>query len=68
MDLLAAGMAYRLCMKQPVIPEHEMRQQPEHLRAYFMERVNHHLDCGRNLPGPNDPRYSCMKEKAERKD
>lgn len=65
-DLLAAGVAYRLRMKQPVIPEHEMRRQPEHLRAYFMERVNHHLDCGRELPGPDDPRYAEMAERAKK--
>lgn len=67
-DLLAAGVAYRLRMKQPVIPEQVMRQQPEHLRAYFMERVNHHLACGRELPGPDDPRYADMAEKAKRND
>lgn len=67
-DLLAAGVAYRLRMKQPVIPEQEMRRQPEHLRTYFMERVNHHLACGQELPGPDDPRYADMAESAKRKD
>lgn len=64
-DLQTAGVAYRLRMKQPVIPEHEMRRQPEHLRTYFMERVNHHLDCGRELLAPDDPRYADMAEEQE---
>lgn len=49
-DLLAAGMEYRLRMKQPVIPEQVMRRQPAHLQTYFMEWVNHHLDFGWSQP------------------
>lgn len=65
-DLLAAGVAYRLRMKQPVIPEQVMRQQPEHLRTYFMARVNHHLACGQELPGTDDPRHADMEERAKK--
>ena len=38
-DLAASGVAYKERMNMPVIAEQVARDQPEHLREYFMERV-----------------------------
>ncbi|WP_369700115.1 DNA polymerase III subunit theta [Enterobacter sp. BIDMC100] len=46
----------------PVIAEQVAREQPEHLREYFMERVRHYRDQSVALPKPSDPRYVEMAE------
>ena len=38
-DLAASGVAYKERLNLPVIAEQVAREQPEHLREYFMERV-----------------------------
>ncbi|EMI6436324.1 DNA polymerase III subunit theta [Klebsiella pneumoniae] len=38
-DLAASGVAYKERLNQPVIAEQVAREQPEHLRDNFMERV-----------------------------
>lgn len=38
-DLAASGVAYKERMNMPVVAEVVAREQPEHLREYFMERV-----------------------------
>lgn len=35
-DLAASGVAYKERLNQPVIAEQVAREQPEHLREYFM--------------------------------
>ena len=41
-DLAASGVAYKERYNMPVVPELVEREQPEHLRAYFRERVQHY--------------------------
>ncbi|MEH0873243.1 DNA polymerase III subunit theta [Pectobacterium cacticida] len=38
-DLAASGVAFKERYNMPVIPEAIEREQPEHLRHYFRERV-----------------------------
>ena len=37
-DLAASGVAYKERLNMPVVAEVVAREQPEHLRDYFMER------------------------------
>lgn len=55
--LAASGVAYKERMNMPVIAEVVMREQPEHLRDYFIERLRHYLELSISLPKANDPRY-----------
>ncbi|WP_434462168.1 DNA polymerase III subunit theta [Serratia plymuthica] len=41
-DLAAGGVAFKERYNMPVIPELVETEQPEHLRAYFRERLAHH--------------------------
>ncbi|CAI1746672.1 DNA polymerase III subunit theta [Serratia entomophila] len=61
-DLAASGVAYKERMNQPVIAEQVEREQPEHLREYFRERVAHYRDVSKNLPRGSDPVYQQMAE------
>jgi DNA polymerase-3 subunit theta len=61
-DMAAAAVAYKMRLRMPVIPEVEMRKQPEALQPYFMDRYHHHLANGQQLPGIDDPRYTEMAE------
>lgn len=38
-DLAASGVAFKERYNMPVVPEMVEREQPEHLRSYFRERV-----------------------------
>lgn len=52
-DLAASGVAYKERYNMPVVPELVEREQPEHLRAYFRERVQHYRQLSgqfENLP------------------
>ena len=49
-------------LNQPVVAEVVAREQPEHLREYFMERVRHYRQLSTQLPGASDPRYVEMAE------
>lgn len=42
-DLVASGVAYKERMAMPVVAELVVREQPEHLRAYFWARL--HAEC-----------------------
>ncbi len=46
----------------PVIAEQVAREQPEHLREYFMERVRYYREQSIQLPRASDPRYIEMTE------
>ncbi|WJM83227.1 DNA polymerase III subunit theta [Pectobacterium brasiliense] len=59
-DLAASGVAYKERMNMPVIAEQVEREQPEHLREYFRERVAHYRDVSRILPRGTDPVYQQM--------
>lgn len=61
-DLAASGVAYKERMNMPVVAEQEARQQPEHLREYFMERVRFYREKSLQLPRASDPRYIEMAE------
>lgn len=41
-DLLASGVAFKERYNIPIIPEVVEREQPEHLREYFRERLVHY--------------------------
>ncbi|HDV9415358.1 TPA: DNA polymerase III subunit theta, partial [Raoultella ornithinolytica] len=43
-DLAASGVAYKERMNMPVVAEMVAREQPEHLREYFMERVRYYRE------------------------
>lgn len=66
-DLAASGVAYKERMNLPVIAEQVEREQPEHLREYFRERVAHYRDVSRTLPRGTDPVYQQMAEVSVKK-
>lgn len=41
-DLAAGGVAFKERYNQPVVAEIVEREQPNHLREYFRERLAHH--------------------------
>ncbi|WP_336707604.1 MULTISPECIES: DNA polymerase III subunit theta [unclassified Cedecea] len=61
-DMAASGVAYKERMNMPVIAEQVAREQPEHLRPYFSERLAHYRQISVTLPKPSDPRYIEMAE------
>ena len=46
----------------PVIAEVVMREQPEHLRDYFLERLRYYREQSISLPKASDPRYFKQEE------
>jgi len=66
-DLAASGVAYKERLNVPVIAEQVAREQPEHLREYFMERVRYYRDQSITLPKASDPRYLDMAQQNEKK-
>ncbi|HHP1320943.1 DNA polymerase III subunit theta [Klebsiella variicola] len=66
-DLAASGVAYKERMNMPVVAEMVAREQPEHLREYFMERVRHYREQSIQLPKASDPRYLEMAEQNAKK-
>jgi len=56
-DLAASGVAYKERLNIPVIAEQVAREQPENLRAYFMERLRHYRLLSLQLPKGSDPVY-----------
>ena len=56
-DLAASGVAYKERLNMPVVAEVVAREQPEHLREYFMERVRYYREQSIQLPRASDPRY-----------
>ncbi|MEL4885703.1 DNA polymerase III subunit theta [Pectobacterium betavasculorum] len=61
-DLAASGVAYKERMNLPVIAEQVEREQPEHLREYFRERVSHYREVSKTLPRGTDAVYQQMAE------
>lgn len=66
-DLAASGGAYKERLNMPVIAEQVARDQPEHLREYFMERVRYYREQSLTLPKASDPRYLDMAAQNEKK-
>lgn len=56
-DLAASGVAYKERLNMPVIAEVVMREQPEHLRDYFLERLKFYREKSITLPKASDPDY-----------
>ncbi|KAF6685265.1 DNA polymerase III subunit theta [Pantoea sp. EKM20T] len=56
-DLAASGVAYKELMNQPVIPHEVEMQQPEAMRDYFRERLQHYRNVALQLPRGTDPIY-----------
>lgn len=56
-DLAASGVAYKERLNMPVIAEQVAREQPEHLREYFMERLKIYREKSITLPKSSDPVY-----------
>ncbi|BBG59057.1 MULTISPECIES: DNA polymerase III subunit theta [Providencia] len=48
-DLLASGVAFKERYNIPIIPEVVEREQPEHLREYFRERLVHYRKLSMNF-------------------
>ncbi|HDE0950143.1 MULTISPECIES: DNA polymerase III subunit theta [Klebsiella pneumoniae complex] len=66
-DLAASGVAYKERLNMPVVAEVVAREQPEHLREYFMERVRYYREQSIQLPRASDPRYLEMSEQNAKK-
>ncbi len=66
-DLAASGVAYKERLNMPVVAEVVAREQPEHLRDYFMERVRYYREQSIQLPKASDPRYLEMASQNEKK-
>lgn len=56
-DLAASGVAYKERMNQPVIPHEVEMQQPEAMREYFKERLQHYRSVALQYPRGTDPIY-----------
>lgn len=56
-DLAASGVAYKERLNMPIIAEVVMREQPEHLRDYFLERLKFYREKSITLPKGSDPVY-----------
>ena len=56
-DKGAAAVAWQERMNKPVVPELVEREQPEHLREYFHERLRVHRLNSQQLPRANAPEY-----------
>ncbi len=56
-DLAASGVAYKERMNQPVIPHEVEMQQPEAMRGYFKERLQHYRSVALQYPRGTDPVY-----------
>ncbi|HHA2081901.1 TPA: DNA polymerase III subunit theta [Enterobacter asburiae] len=61
-DLAASGVAYKERLNMPVIAEVVMREQPEHLRDYFLERLKFYREKSITLPKGSDPVYLQQEE------
>lgn len=49
-DLAASGVAYKERLNMPVVASEVERQQPEHLRTYFNERLAFYRERSKKLP------------------
>ncbi|HBE6752512.1 TPA: DNA polymerase III subunit theta [Escherichia coli] len=61
-DLAASGVAYKERLNMTVIAEVVMREQTEHLRDYFLERLRYYREQSISLPKASNPRYFKQEE------
>lgn len=66
-DLAASAVVYKERLNIPVVAEMVAREQPAHLREYFMERVRFYREQSIELPKASDPRYIEMAEQNTKK-
>lgn len=66
-DLADSGVVHKEHLNMPVIAEVVMREQPEHLRDYFLERLKFYREASITLPKPSDPRYVEMADQNAKK-
>lgn len=66
-DLAASGVAYKERLNMPGVAELVAREQPEHLREYFMERVRYYRVQSEQFPRASDPRHIEMAGLNEKK-
>lgn len=59
-DLAASGVTYKERLNMPVIAEVVMREQPENLRDYLLERLRDYREESLNLPRSSDSQYTEM--------
>lgn len=57
-DLAASGVAYKERMNMPVIAMEVDMQQPEAMRDYFKERLQHYRNVALQYPRGTDPVYN----------
>ena len=62
-DLAASGVAYKERMNMPVIAMEVEMQQPEVLKPYFHDRLQHYRNVALQYPRGTDPVY--FKEEAK---
>lgn len=51
-DLIASGVAYKERLNKSVLDVQVEQEQPEHLREYFRERLEHYRKLSKAFPGP----------------
>lgn len=56
-DLAASGVAYKERMNMPVIAMEVEMQQPEALKEYFRDRLQHYRNVALQYPRGTDPIY-----------
>jgi DNA polymerase-3 subunit theta len=56
-DLAASGVAYKERMNMPVIAMEVEMQQPDALKEYFRERLQHYRNVALQYPRGTDPVY-----------
>lgn len=56
-DLAASGVAYKERMNMPVIAMEVEMQQPETLKEYFRQRLQHYRNVALQYPRGTDPVY-----------
>ncbi|WP_226092960.1 DNA polymerase III subunit theta [Dickeya oryzae] len=61
-DLAASGVAYRERLNIPVIPKDIEEKQPEYLKTYFRERLEHYRQVSKTLPKADSPEYASMRD------
>ena len=65
-DKAAAAVAWQERMNRPVVPELAEREQPEHLRQYFRERLEVHQQNSQQLPRANAPEYNKPRDEQQK--
>jgi len=56
-DIAASGVAYKERMNMPVIAMEVEMQQPQALKEYFRERLQHYRNVALQYPRGTDPVY-----------